>query len=847
MTESDSPGLVATVPAIWGNVPQRNKNFTGRADLLARLRRDASSNVTAVLPQTGALPQTLQGMGGVGKTAVAIEYAHRYSSQYDLVWWIQADQLALVRASLAALAGPLGLDAAAATGIEGAAAAVLDALRKGEPYRRWLLIFDNADQPEELNNLIPRGPGDVLITSRNPRWDAVVRTEQVDVFLRPESTEFLTRRVSKGVAESDADRLAEELGDLPLALEQAGAMLAETGMSVDEYLRLLGDQLSELLEQGKPTEYPMSMTATWKIAVATVRQQQPQALELFRCCAFFGPEPIPRDIFRRSSRATVSKVSELIGNPILLATAIRELGRFALIKIDGRTISIHRLVQALVRDELTPDEQTDYRHEAHLILAAGAPPSPADNRVWPRYRELLPHVTAKETQLAQCQVPEGRAFVLNVIRYLSLSGDFESCQSYAERFIKQWTADSGKDHPTVLDARRHLAGALRQLGQYSKSYEITRQTLSRSQDLLGEENALTLALRNSLGADLRARGEFRQALAHDEESRAIHEKVFGPTDPQTLRVLNNVATDYTLNSKYQLARELHERVFLLQSEATTGVSETEVLTSWNGLAWALRLSGSYAEARYVGEEALDYGRDRLGPEHYVTMRSAKGLSIALRYTPAAHKEALDTAEQVYAAYERLSGQANPDTLAAAVNLSNIQRTIGRASEALKLAERTADGYSDVYGPEHPYYYGCLGNTALLRRLTGDAGGALRLDESALAGFDSILTRDHDYSLAVAQNLASDLAMLGETAKARTLGEDTLARLRELMGENHPQTLRCAVNLVMDLRADGAEDGAESLSADTMRRYTDTYGADHPETVAATEGRRRDFDFDPPPI
>ena len=298
MTVSGSPGSVATVPAIWGNVPQRNKNFTGRADLLARLRRDTSSNVTAVLPHA------LQGMGGVGKTAVAIEYAHAYSGDYDVVWWIQADEPALVRASLAALATPLGLDAAAATGIESAAAAVLDALRKGAPYRRWLLIFDNADQPEDLNDLIPRGPGDVLITSRNHRWEAVVRTEQVDVFLRPESTEFLTKRVSKGVTESDVGRLAEKLGDLPLALEQAGAMLAETGMSVDEYLLLLEEQLPELLEQGKPAEYPMPMTATWKIAVAHVRQQQPLALELFRCCAFFGPEPIPRDIFRRSTRVS---------------------------------------------------------------------------------------------------------------------------------------------------------------------------------------------------------------------------------------------------------------------------------------------------------------------------------------------------------------------------------------------------------------------------------------------------------------------------------------------------------------------------------------------------------------
>src|SRR5581483_8063241 len=240
MTVPDMGMPVANVPAIWGNVPQRNKNFTGRVDILARLRRGASSKITAVLPED-PLPQAVQGLGGVGKTAIAIEYAHRYRSDYDLVWWIPADQLSQARSSLASLAGRLGLEAAMATGIDGAAKAVLDALRRGDPYRRWLLIFDNADQPEEINDLIPRGPGDVLITSRNHRWQSVTDTVPMDVFTRAESIEFLAKRVPKGLGKADADKLADKLGDLPLALEQAGAMLAETGMPIEEYLRLLDE------------------------------------------------------------------------------------------------------------------------------------------------------------------------------------------------------------------------------------------------------------------------------------------------------------------------------------------------------------------------------------------------------------------------------------------------------------------------------------------------------------------------------------------------------------------------------------------------------------------------------
>jgi NB-ARC domain len=145
----------------------------------------------------------LLGIGGVGKTALATEHAHRFVSHYDVIWWIAADQPALVRSSLAALAEPLGLESAATSGIEAAASAALNALRRGEPFSRWLLIFDHADQPEELNDMIPRGPGDVLITSRNIT---------VDAFNREESRAFLPRRLPRGLAESEADQLADQLG-----------------------------------------------------------------------------------------------------------------------------------------------------------------------------------------------------------------------------------------------------------------------------------------------------------------------------------------------------------------------------------------------------------------------------------------------------------------------------------------------------------------------------------------------------------------------------------------------------------------------------------------------------------
>jgi tetratricopeptide (TPR) repeat protein len=843
MTEFAASG---SVPVIWGDVPPRIKNFTGRKEILDRLRPSASSNITAVLPGD-PLPTALRGLGGVGKTAIGIEYAYQYRSDYDVVWWIRSEQLPLVRSSLAALAQRLGLEAAKFAGIEGAAAAALDALRRGEPYRRWLLIFDNADRPEDFREYIPSGSGHVLITSRNPAWHAHAETVQVDVFSRPESVEFLRKRAPTQVTSRDADLLAEKLGDLPLALDQAGAVLYESGMPVEEYIDLLDQRIVKIMDEGRSAEYPMSVTAAWEISVDKVRQQLPEAQELLRSCAFFGPDPIPRDVFRRGTQATGTVMTDLMEDSILMARAIRELGRYALVTIDGRAISVHRLVQALLRDELSDEQQARYRRDVHAIMLAAAPTDPGDTKQWPRYEELLPHLTSEATAAARSTDKELHRFVLDMMRYLYLSGDHTSCLTLTKEFIDQWTLDSGPDDPSVLGARRHYCDALRQLGRYTEAFEYTESTLIAARAAVGERDRLTLVLRNGFAGDLRARGDFAAALRLDEETRQFNEEVFGPNAPETLRALSNLAADYGLNSEHSKARELCQRAFRLQSAAPTGVSASEVLISWVTLAWAVRMQGRYTEARDVGEEAWDFGKERLGPDHFATLRAAIGLSIALRRTAPTRQDVLQTAFEVHEQCRKRFGEKHPDTMAAAISLTNAQRVNGMVGEAFALAEQTVDRYPDVYGANHPYSYGCQGNLALMRRVTGDLAGARQLNERALSSLDAQLGRDHYYSLTVAVNLASDLAMLGETAAARSLSEDTLTRLTSLLGEKHALTLGCAANLALDRRADGATAEADLLSADTIKSLEATLGAKHPDTTVAGENRRLDPDFDPPPV
>jgi tetratricopeptide (TPR) repeat protein len=848
MTDAGELESSSAAPRIWGDIPLRNKNFTGREAIFSQLRRSDTHRVTAVVPLEDPLPQALQGLGGVGKTAVAAEYAHRFRTEYDVVWWIPADQLPLVRASLAALAARLGLESASSSGIEGAASAALDALRRGQPYDRWLLIFDNADQPEDFPDLIPQGPGDVLITSRNPRWDSRAETVQMNVFSRTESVDFLRKRAPVNITDHEANMLADKLGDLPLALDQAGAMLAETGMPVDEYLGLIDEQIVKIMDEGKPAEYQTSVTAAWSVSVAKVRQQLPEAQELLRCCAFFGPEPIPRDVFRRATQATDTRVSDLMQDSILFARAIRELGRFALVTIGRRSITVHRLVQALLRGELSLEEQSDYRHDVHRILTAAAPPGPADDRQWPRYRELLPHVTSETTAFPHCQDPKVRAFALDIMRYLYLDGDQSSCEELTRRFIEQWEEDSGPDDPTVIDARRHHGNVLRALGRYNDALELNASNLDAARRVKGESDEVTLTIQTSVAADERARGNFKKALDLDNEALTLSQEAFGQSHPQTMRTISNLALDHGLNSDYRTAQRMSQLAYQLLSEANIGVSSpTEVLIAWYQMAWALRLQGDYSAARDVGEDALDYGRERLGADHPATIRTATALSIALRRITSGREEGLQMARETHDVALKRHGQVHPDTMAAAMNLINSLRTTGEIGPALELADETARAYPAVYGDDHPYYYGCLGNLALMRRVVGDKDEALRMNERAFEGLARRLGPDHDYTLQVAVNLASDLALLGDVEAACKRGQDTRERLIRLSGANDPLTLGCSANLALDLRAAGALAEADWLEQETLRLYAETLGPAHPDPVVAAARERLDFDFDPPPI
>jgi len=836
---SGGPGSgQAEQPAVWGNVPQRNRNFTGRVQILDEMRHRVASK------QTALVPTALHGLGGVGKTQLAIEYAYRFADQYQVVWWIPADQPALVRSAIAALASRLGISELAEGRTEDAVSRVLEALRRGEPYKRWLLVFDNADRPEDLRNLIPTGSGDVIITSRNRGWAQVVDAIEVDVFTREESKQFLGKRVS-GIVNSYADQLAEAFGDLPLGLEQAAAWLVETAMRVDVYIALVQEEGSKILEEGPaPSDYPLPVAAAWSLSVTRLRTQTPEAMELLQCCAFFGPAPIPMTLLERGRYVLDSPLRVTLGDPILFGKAVRALGRYALAKIDNfnHALEVHRIIQRVIRDDLDRESHFKLRHEVHMLLSATDPGAPDDIESWPQYAGLLAHVGPSE--VTTCRTPSVRRLAQNIVRYLLNTGNYADAMSYADRALETWEHDSGQDDPYVLVMTRLKIQVLQALARYEEAYELDTVNLKRMRRVLGEDHEETLILLNCRCIDLWARGEFEKSVELTSSSLQHHRAVFGEDHPRTFAAINNYAEALELCGSYAEARKLQDDLYQEKLVFYGRDDHPRVLFTLGALGRVTLALGEFGKALEIAERAYEgfrrQVREGVVPESSPwVLAQAVDLSVARRAAGQV-AESLAIAEEAFGTYQRAYLNPNhPRTLAAAASLGNSQRLAGDLESAAKLLEETQRQYCEVFGADHPYAISCNVNLAVTQRRLGQLAPSRDLLENAARDLRNKLGRHH-HSLACVADLASTLAELGDPEQAVRLGEQTLPELAEILGPDHPDTLATAANLAIDLKATGqAQRGAE-LAEDTAQRIRGVLGERHPETQDAIAGRRLDL-------
>ena len=842
LLSSDGPRFPGTRPAVW-NVRLRNPAFTGRSVILENLRDQLRGGSPAVVLPT---PTTLYGLGGVGKTQVALEYAHRFMADYDLVWWVEAEQSDQVMLSLAELAGKLKLRVG--DSVAEAAEAAREALRQGTGTDRWLLIFDNADKPSEIARFLPGGPGHVLITSRNPAWTAQAKPLPVDVFTRNESIEHLRRR-STGLSRADADQVAEAVGDLPLAVEIAAAWLETTGTPVSSYIAELQREAVRALTstQIDTPDYPQRFSATWNVSIARLREQSPAANRLLQLCAYFSADPVALSLIYNEQM-----VKSLVGydadlqEDVMLGKVVRAVTRYGLAKVDtnSQTLQVHRMVQAVIRSELDFSQQEATKHEVHQILSAARPKGREvdDWQSWPDFELIWPHLTPSEAHL--CDEPEGRQLLVDRVRYLWVRGEFEAAEELGHRLNEAWTEKMGADDRQTLVLRFQLANVVRSQGRFEEALELDESTWDRQRAVLGPDHLHSLMTAGNLGADLRALGRFQQALERDRETYAKLLEIYGDEHPRTLKLANNLALDYRFTGDYELARALNEETFT-KREAVLGRLHQDTLANMASLAEDLRALGDYQGSVQLLEQFQE-AYTAVPVTDLPTLRYAKSFAVALRRI-GRQAEARQLTKDTYDRYLDRYGASAPDTLACALNLAADYSAVGDKEAARDFAESVHQGYRDSLGAEHPFTLACANNVGIYLRDSGQVGEATTLGESTLSSMRRVLGHDHPFTLSVMVNLANCYGDSGEYAKAEALGREALDGLKARYGPLHPDVVVCEGNLAITLRDMGRKEEATALRAKVVAELIRQLGEEHPATRSVRQWRRNGRDLELQPV
>ncbi|MGW1104984.1 FxSxx-COOH system tetratricopeptide repeat protein [Streptomyces sp. NPDC002540] len=838
------PRYPADTPEVWGGVPRRNTRFTGREELLNKAYQALQD------AGTGAGVVTLYGMSGVGKTQLAAEYVYRFGSEYDVVWWVPADRRALYRQRLAELAPELGLS----TGVEYGERlrAVRDALRRGEPHSHWLLVLDGADEPEHIWDLVPTGPGHVLITSRNPEWgEHNSNLVEVPVYSRDESVAFIRRRAPR-LTPAEADRLADALEDLPLLLDQTAGWLNDSDLSVEEYIELLEGGIDQDVVKVS-ADFPLAFQTAWSILLNKLKDTVPESVDLLRLCSFFAPGSIPVRLLKEMPAGELpEQVSGLMNDPLLWNKAISQLRQYSVVRLEshesaveeassGESLYMHRMVHQIVGHDMTERDRREFIDVVRRALAAADPGRPTDTRLWPAYAEITPHL--KWADVLRSTDPAVQTLVLNCLRYMYLSGEYRAGIKLGERAMKAWRELLGEDHPRIWDLSYHYANLLRAVGDYAGTEAIERAAVDHLRTERGVQDLEHLRAAGGLAADLRGLGRYDEALEMSGWVLAAYRELLGDQDSRTLNAQNNLAVSLRLLGRYKESLELNQRTLEARRQFL-GQRHNWTLSSQTSYAIDLRLLGRYGDALSLQNQSVRVHRLVMGHDNPQTLGAEYNLALC-HYRSGERATASALFTRVLERCERVLGDGAPLTMMFAAGQSCFAREHADIDQARGISEKVVDGYVNMLGEDHPFVAGTRANHALILRNVGERDHAHALLEGALAALTQAVGEYHPWTLGCAINASALRNLVGDPESAATLTDAVITRATETLGRTHPLTLSARIAHAADLRGVRERQRAEKVENEALGDLAATLGAQHVHTVSARSRNRPYWDFEPP--
>jgi Tetratricopeptide repeat len=824
-------GLVTTLAQAGGGpqVPKkpvrlapRPVRLAGREELLAGLDAKLTGG-----GDVGPRIAALCGLGGAGKTSVAVEYAHEHLGEVGVAWQFPAEDATILAAGFVELAAQLGAQDLAGTQDPVASVhAVLAASLEG-----WLLVFDNApDRPAVTRFLPPAGRGRVLITSRNANWPPG-QVLDVPVLGLEAAAGFLVARTSDQ-DEQAATELAGELGRLPLALEQAGAYVQATGGSLAGYLASFRRRRPDILARGETGEYGKTVATTWSLAFADVEQSAPQAAGLLRLLAFCAPEPVPLRRLLQPEPGLAEELAEeaapvlvpLLADELAAGDAVAALRRYSLVTAAGDgLVLVHRLVQAVTTDQMPEDLRPAWRAAAAAVVEAAIPADVTLPESWRACALLLPHARAVLDLTSRG--------MWRIAQYLGYSGSYLAARNLFQQIADACSEDDayGPEDSRTLAARSYLARWAGDAGDAAGARDQCAALLPILEGVLGAEHPETLTIRGNLSYYTGEAGD--EAGARDQLGALlpILKRALGREHPATLAARSHLARFTGQAGDAAGARDQYAALLPI-TERVLGPEHPDALAIRAGLAHFTGQAGDAAGARDQYAALLPLHERVLGAEHPDTLDTRQGLA----YWTGEAGDAAGARDQ-YAAllplHERVLGAEHPDTLDTRIHLAVSSQKAGDTAGARHQFAALVPITERVLGPEHPRTLMTRHDLAYSTGEAGDPAGARDQLAALLPTYSRIQGPEHPLTLLARHDLARFTGEAGDPAGARDQYAALLPIRKRVLGPEHPRTLQTRSNLARFTGEAGDPAAARGQYGALLPICERILGTEHPDTLA----------------